>query len=130
MTPIELTIANRRDLRGESPTERIYYLQPCYRSRITTEELTEQIERMTSLSEGDVYNVLITLTTLIARAIRRGDIVELDRLGTFKANFRSRGTSDPTELTTSDIKLEGVSFRPKPEMKRLLQGITYSIKQS
>lgn len=129
MTPIELTIANRRDLRRESPTERIYYLQPCYRSRITTEELTEQIERMTSLSEGDVYNVLITLTSLIARAIRRGDIVELDRLGTFKANFRSRGTSDPTELTTSDIQLEGVSFLPKLEMKRLLQGITYSIKQ-
>lgn len=129
MTPIELTIANRRNLQAESPDERIYYLQPCYRSRITTEELTEQIEQMTSLSEGDVYNVLITLTSLIARAIRNGDIVELDHLGTFKADFRSRGTSDPTELTTSDIELEGVSFLPKPEMKRLLQGITYSIKQ-
>ena len=126
MTPIELTIANRRDLRSEDPTARIYHLRACYRSRITTEELTEQIEQMTSLSEGDVYNVL---TTLIARAIRNGDIVELDRLGTFKASFRSRGTSDPTDLTTSDIELEGVSFLPKPEMKRLLQGITYSIKQ-
>lgn len=124
---IRLTIAHKHDLRSKDPRKQVYFLEAYKRDRLTTDALCHLIEKMTSLSTGDVLNVLATFTQLIGSALADGQIVELDDFGTFKTNFKSRGKDAPEMLSTADIRAEGVSFLPKPKLKRYLKQLSFRI---
>lgn len=122
-------LKKQRNLKTGSKAKHIFSLQPTRRNKIGLDTIAEMIEQRTSLSRGDVVNTLITLQQIIGERIQLGEIVELDHLGTFKATFKSRGVEDPKTLTVQDLSPRSISFLPKPELKRYLEGISYQILQ-
>jgi predicted histone-like DNA-binding protein len=82
----------------------------------------------TTLSEADVYAVVVGLTDLIPEMLSQGYTIKLDRLGTFRLHARVTPSDHPDKVTVRNIKEFTLSFRPDNEVKKALQS-TVATKQ-
>lgn len=84
------------------------------KKRATTETLAEEISEFSSLTEGDVHNVIRNLLTHMRRHLLNSESVHLDGFGTFtiKANCAGNGVSTPDEVNPDQINHLTVHFTP------------------
>ena len=95
---------------------------------LTTEELALEIQKACSLTRGDVIHVLTELQGSIGRALRKGQMVCLDKIGTFDVSI---GTSKPMyaeqHVHDSDIVVKGITFRPSETLKAELKEVKFKV---
>jgi predicted histone-like DNA-binding protein len=88
---------------------------------ITIDDLADDISYSTTLTDGDVLNVIRALIKQIQKHIQNGNIVRLENLGSFQVQIRSKGSPTREEYTTDLIKSVHLQFRPGKGLNSALQ---------
>ena len=109
--PINYSVSPRINPRDkEAPPK--YYGKVQTSGTINFDTLAEDISYATSLTDGDVSNVLRALVKQIKKHLADGKIVQLDGLGTFQFQMSSKGAVTEKDYSSSLIKKVRIQFRP------------------
>lgn len=116
-------VAKRNPLRPNDPKR--FYAVSQIREDINEDQLASDIAFATSLTEGDVRNVLRNLTFQIGNRLLAGDQVTLGSLGSFFLQVSSEGADVRTEFTYHNIKKAKFRFRPGSLIRKVLQDLKF-----
>jgi len=116
-------LALKNPTRREEPAK--YYAKAQVRELITENEIAADIAFATSLTKGDVANVLRNLPYVVKRHLLKGDMVELGSLGKFQFQVKSKGAYTREEFTYHNIKGIKFHYRPGSEMTEGLDQVEY-----
>ena len=109
--PINYSVSPRINPRDKEAAPK-YYGKVQSTGTIDFDVLAEDISYATSLTDGDVSNVLRALVKQIKKHLADGKIVQLDGLGTFQFQMSSKGSETEKDYNTSLIKKVSIRFRP------------------
>lgn len=89
-----------------------YYPKAQANGSVDINALADEIAYATTLTDGDVLNVIRALVKRINLHISNGQIVKLENLGSFQAQIRSEGADTEDTYSTSMIRKVTIQFRP------------------
>ena len=104
----------------QNRTEEKWYAIPINEGKITKTDIAKELVAMSSLSRGDVANVIENLLEVIPKYLLMGKSVSLGELGTFRLSLSSKGVENPEEITVGMIKGAKVIFTPSVELKNAI----------
>ena len=93
-----------------------WYASPVNSGKVSQKEISNDIVALSSLSRGDVSNVIDNLLDTVPKYLLMGKSVNLGGLGTFRLSFSSKGVEKPEEFNTKLIKGVKVIFTPSTEL--------------
>ncbi|CAD5299629.1 MULTISPECIES: HU family DNA-binding protein [unclassified Imperialibacter] len=93
---------------------------------ISLREIIEEITAMSTLTKGDALNAVENFLDLIPKYVRKGHIVNLGQLGTFRINLSSKGSEKPEQVSIFSIKGTKVLYTQSEEMKRELAQLKFT----
>lgn len=96
--------------------------------KIDTRMIAKTLAQKSSLTTGDVMNVLENLMEEIPRWLGQGYSVNLGELGTFRLSLSSQGVKEQKEFNTRTIKKK-VVFLPSKSFKSELKTIPFEHKK-
>lgn len=102
-------------------TQTKWYAAPVNEGRVTQREIAADIVELSSLSRGDISNVIESLITVIPRYLMLGKSVNLGDLGTLRISFGSEGVDDKEQFVPSMIKDVRVVFTPSVQLKDAIE---------
>lgn len=126
--PITYSVAplkNPRDPEGEIK----YYAKAQAAGVITIDQLADDISYSTTLTDGDVLNVIRALIKQIKKHIAQGEIVRLENLGSFQVQLSSEGALTSEDFTPAKIRKIRLQFRPGKGLTDSLQVNAQSFKK-
>lgn len=100
-----------------------WYAAPVNEGRVTQREIAADIVELSSLSRGDISNVIESLITIVPRYLMLGRSVNLSDLGTLRISFGSEGVDDKEQFVPSMIKGVKVVFTPSVQLKDAIEKI-------
>ena len=122
-------IKRKNPQKQEEPAR--YYASPEYTGHISTDFIAGQISGRSSLTKGDVKNVLSNFLEEVTTFMLLGRSVKLDDLGTFRISFSSEGADSEEAFKTAMIKGVKVIFTPDVNMKsRIKEELTFEVHRS
>ena len=80
-------------------------------------DLSKDLAEVSSLSAGDVQNVIVNLCDQLPKWLMQGNSVKLDGFGTFRLSFSSDGVETKEEVTANLIKDIRIIFEPDDLIK-------------
>ena len=90
---------------------------------VTTKEMAERISHACTLHKADVVAVLSALGHEMSEALLDGRTVQMDEIGSFSLKLALKEPKHLEDRVTSqDVVVKGVSFRPCKELKEALRG--------
>jgi len=95
--------------------EKKWYASPKLTGKRDLKNLSKDLSEVSSLSAGDVQNVIVNL---IDQLPKEGNSVKLDGLGTFRLSFSSTGAATKEEVTAASIKDIYILFEADEEIKQ------------
>lgn len=105
---------------GDTDSPKKWYASPVKTGVVTQKNLAAQIASRSSLTAGDVANVLQNLVELLPQELIKGNSVQLGDFGTFRVSFSSEGVNTEKEFNTEKIKGIKVLFTPSPDFKKTI----------
>lgn len=108
---INYSIAKMKNPNDKGAPEK-FYAKAQASGTVDINELTEEISYSTTLTDGDVLNVIRALVKQINKHIAKGEIVKLENLGSFQAQISSDGAETEEEFSTANIRKVSLQFRP------------------
>ena len=99
---------NPRDLAAPKK----YYATPVVTGKKDIRSLSIDIADISSLSRGDINNVITNLVERIPKELLQGNSVSLGELGTLRMGFSSDGVDTEADFNTSKINGLKVIFTP------------------
>ncbi|MDR1459604.1 MAG: HU family DNA-binding protein [Bacteroidales bacterium] len=102
-----------------------WYAAPINEGKITKISLSKDVVAISSLSRGDVSNVIETFIEVIPKYLLMGKSVSLGELGTLRISFTSEGIENPDEFSIGMIKGAKILFTPGIELKKSLADLKY-----
>ena len=115
---IERANPTNRDVRKQ-------YASPVNAGNLTIKDLAKEIAGRSSLTRGDVENVLISFLEEIPTYLKIGMSVKLGEFGTMRLNLKSDGVEQGKKFDVSKIKGVKIIFTPSTELKKGLEDITF-----
>jgi predicted histone-like DNA-binding protein len=104
---------------------RKYYAYLATDGETGIDELVQEIEKFSSLSEPDIRAVIIALENVIQNKLAESKVVRLEKLGTFYPTLSSEGKEKEEEITEHCIKKVGVNYRPGTRMIQTMKNAGY-----
>ncbi|MCK0201832.1 HU family DNA-binding protein [Ornithobacterium rhinotracheale] len=105
--------------------EKKYYASPVYQGEKTLKELTQAIEKISTVSGADIRAVLYALVDVMQSSLADGEIVRLGELGSMRVSLSSEGKATEQEVTSSTIKGAKVLFTPGTDLKKMLDTLDF-----
>jgi predicted histone-like DNA-binding protein len=102
-----------------------YYANAVNAGTLTIRDFANEIAGRSSLTRGDVENVLNNFLDELPTFLKLGMSVKLGELGTMRGSLISEGADTPEEFKTDLIKGVKIIFTPSPDMKKSLKNITF-----
>lgn len=99
------------------------YATPRYVGRITAEEIARQIAIQTTLTSGDVSNVLKTFLDLLPMYLLMGMSLELEGIGRMRLTFSSEGVADKKTFNTKMMRHLRVVFVSSPALRNRIGNV-------
>ncbi|MDR1672697.1 MAG: HU family DNA-binding protein [Bacteroidales bacterium] len=100
-----------------------WYAAPVNDGHITKSEITRDLMDLSSLSRGDVSNVIENLIEALPKYLLMGKSVRIGEFGTLRLSFSSDGVDNPADFSTGKISGVKIIFTPGAELKRKLTSI-------
>ncbi len=93
--------------------KRLFHPRVVLVGNVGTDQVAREIAAYSSLSSGDVKNVIDNLVTVMTQHLQASQSVTLDGLGSFRLTMRSsgRGVETADEVSASQATLQ-VCFKP------------------
>ena len=107
----------------ESPGK--WYAAPINDGKVSQQEISADIVNLSSLSRGDVANVINSLIDTIPKYLIMNRSVNLGDLGTFRISFTSEGVENPEDFTVDKISGIRILFVPSTELRRKLENLHF-----
>jgi predicted histone-like DNA-binding protein len=101
------------------------YAAPVNDGKVSQREIAAEIVGLSSLSRGDVNNVIDCLIDTVPKYLLMGKSVSLGELGTLRITFSSEGVDTADEFTVGKIKGARVLFTPSPVLRQSIAGIKF-----
>ena len=92
--------------------EKKFYAQIVYGKEATVDELVQNIEKFSALSESDIRGVIYALENVAQDLLAQGRIVRLEKLGSFYPAISSQGETEEKEVSSNSIRRVSVNYRP------------------
>lgn len=102
-----------------------WYASPNMSGEKALDELTRDIEKISTVSGADIRAVLYALVDVMKDALADGQIVRIGELGSLRVSFSSEGKATEKEVTAASIKQAKVIFTPGKDIKDTLATLTY-----
>lgn len=103
-----------------------YYAQPEYNGMVDIDFMAKEIAGRSSLTAGDVKNVLAQFLEEIPTFMLLGYSVKLNQLGTYRISFGSKGTDVAKDFKSNMIDNIKVIYTPDTALKtRIVDDITF-----
>jgi len=83
--------------------EKKWYASPKLTGKRTLKDFSKDLSSLSSLSAGDVQNVIVNLIDELPKWLMEGDSVKLDGFGSFRLSFSSDGVATKDEVTANQI---------------------------
>lgn len=120
--PINISVSPRINPRDKEAAPK-FYGKVQTRGTVTFDTLADDIAYATTLTDGDVSNVLRALVKQIKKHLADGKIVNLDGLGTFQFQISGKGALTEKDYNTSLIQKVRIQYRPG-RLVREVQNLT------
>ena len=101
------------------------YANPVNAGNLTIKELAKEIAGRSSLTRGDIENVLANFLDELPNYLKIGMSVKLGEFGTMRLNLKSEGVEKGKKFDVSKIKGVKIIFTPSSELKKNLEGIKF-----
>ena len=101
-----------------------YYASPVNAGKKTLRDIAKDIAGRSSLTRGDIENVLTNFMECLPSYLRDGFSVQLGEFGTVRLTLSSEGALDEKTFKTETIKPR-VTFTPGVELKAALRDNSY-----
>lgn len=105
---------------GDPDAPKKWYATPIKSGTITQKNLAQQVSGRSSLTSGDVNNVIQNLLELLPQELIKGNSVQLGDFGTFRLSFSSDGVDTEKDFTKDKIKGVKILFTPSNDFKKTL----------
>lgn len=102
-----------------------WYASPVNDGRITQRDLAKDIVDNSSLSKGDVANVIENLLDTMPKYLLMGKSVSLGEFGTLRLSFTSEGVDSADKFSPNLITGAKVVFTPGVELKKALEDVSF-----
>ena len=102
-----------------------WYASPVNDGKVSKTDLSKEIAGISSLSRGDVSNVIENMLEAIPKYLLMGKSVSLGEFGTLRLSFSSEGVDSANNFNTSKITGVKVRFTPGTELKRAIEAISF-----
>lgn len=106
-------------------TKEKWYASPMNEGKISKSDIAKEIVSLSSLSRGDISNVIENLLDAMPKYLLMGKSVNLGEFGTLRLSFSSDGVETTEEFHTNLIKGMRIVFTPGVELKRSLDSIKF-----
>ena len=97
--------------------EKKWYASPRLTGSRDLKSLSKDLSEVSSLSAGDVQNVIVNLIDQLPKWLMEGNSVKLDGFGSFRLSFSSEGEAVKDDVTADSIKDVYVLFEPDVAIK-------------
>jgi predicted histone-like DNA-binding protein len=104
-----------------------FYAIPVYFGEIDLKRIAAEIAALSSLSSGDVYNVLVNFTEALPKYLKDGYKLRLGDFGIFKVSFSSEGADDAKQIVPARIRSRKVLYTPGKDIKTSLEGMHFEM---
>ena len=101
-----------------------YYASPVNAGKKTLRDIAHDIAGRSSLTRGDIENVLANFMDCLPHYLRDGFSVQLGEFGTMRLTLSSEGATTEKAFKTETIKPR-VTFTPGVELKAALRENSY-----
>ena len=101
------------------------YASPINAGQLTVKALAKDISGRSSLTRGDVENVLSNFLDELPNYLKIGMSVKLGDFGTMRLTLKSEGVEKGKKFDASKIKGVKIIFTPSVELKKGLEDITF-----
>ena len=91
------------------------------------EELSEMIEKKSTMSRGDVMGVLAEVEVTSCYMLEKGHPVNLGLLGTFYPGIETKSVDSPEKVTSKVIKRLKILFKPSTYLKKRLKNVSFEL---
>lgn len=103
------------------------YATPVWDGMIEIEELAARIAGRSSLTKGDILNVLQNFLDEVPHYLLMGKAVNLNKLGIFRLSFGSSGAEEADKFNATQIRKPSVVFLPSVQLKKEIENnVTFS----
>lgn len=116
---LQYNLIQRADPRDRT-LPRKWYATPAARGRKTIKEISADVSGSSSLSRGDIQNVILSLVDQVPKYLLDGQSVELGELGSLRISFSSEGVVEKEEFNASKIDDVKIVFTPSASLKNIL----------
>ena len=104
-----------------------YGAAPKAQEKFSQSWLIQRIVRETSLSEGDVRNVLITLRNIIIEVVTLGGALDLGDIFSLRVSMPSTFIEKEEDVTSKVLKKPGIIVTWKDNNRQALKGIEVEV---
>lgn len=111
---------------GDREAPKKYYAKAQADGVVTMDEMADDIAYATSLTDGDVLNVVRALIRQMKKHLSAGKIVKMEQLGTFQVQVSSAGAEEKKDFSASNITGVSVQFRPGRMVREVVGTVTLS----
>lgn len=102
-----------------------WYANAVNGGKVEQKDIAKTIASKSSLTSGDIANVVDNLVEEVPRELAKGNIVKLGDFGSFRISVSSEGVENEKDFNASMIKDIKVIFTPGVEMKKVISQITF-----
>jgi predicted histone-like DNA-binding protein len=97
------------------------YASPVNAGKLTVKDFAKEIAGRSSLTRGDVENVLNNFLDELPTFLKLGLSVQLGDFGTFRLTISSEGATEEEAFTAANIKGVKIVFTPSVALKNELK---------
>lgn len=105
----------------EEGKEKLYYTQTRATRTCGFDELCDLIAESSTASSGDVKVVLDRMNKFAAKALERGEVVQLGELGSLQLIMGSKGSATTEGFSSTLLKKARLCFRPGTILRNTTQ---------
>ncbi len=102
-----------------------WYASPVNQGVISKHHISKEIAGRSSLTRGDISNVLDNLIDELPKYLKAGNSIKLGDFGTLRLSISGTGSDSPETYTTANIKGVKVIFTPGTALKNEINNIHF-----
>lgn len=110
---------------GDKTVPKKWYATPINSGKIDQKAIAKEIANRSSLTAGDVANVIQNFLELLPSHLIDGKSVQLGDFGTFRISFSSDGVATESEFNVNKIKGKKILFTAGSDFKKGLADISF-----